>query len=458
MMKQVISILQEQVKMLTQENQELKERINQLESRINKNSTNSHKPPSTDGFKKPIQNNRVKTGRKPGAQEGHKGTTLKMIDNPDVIVEHPVQGFCSCGCNLTELPVSRIRRNQVIELVPKLIETIEHRSEVKVCSCGRVHMGGGQIAPAPITYGSRLRALAVYLSQYEYIPFDRLQELFDDLFGIHVSDGVLVDSNEQCYENLEIAEAEIKTNLMVSAVAHFDETGIRCNKKLEWTHVCSTPTLTHLEMHPKRGSVAMDAIGILPNFSGIAVHDRFKSYDRYELDHSFCNAHLLRDLKGVFRPSRPWSKLMISVLTTAKTFKEDGRMDPVMIGKVQARYNLIVKMGFEQEPEPKLGKNGRIKKTKAYLLLEMFRDHQPEVLRFVTNPIVPFDNNQAERDFRMIKLRQKISGGFRTRLGGEVFCRIRSYISTLRKQGYPVLESIHQAMIGKPVSFATDTG
>jgi len=454
LMKQVISLLQEQVKMLTQENQELKERVNQLESRINKNSTNSHKPPSTDGFRKPIQNSRVKTGKKPGAQDGHKGTTLKMIDNPDLVIEHPVQGLCSCGCNLAELPVSKIRRNQVIELVPRLIEIIEHRSEIKVCSCGRVHAGDGQIASAPVSYGGRLKALAVYFSQYEYIPFDRLQELFHDLFNLRISDGVLVDSNELCYENLEVTESEIKDRLLASVVSHFDETGIRCNKKLEWAHVCSTQNFTHLEMNPNRGRKAMDAIGILPNFKGVAIHDRYKSYDSYEMEHGFCNAHLLRDLKGISKPSRTWSKQMHSLLCTAKKFKEEGRMDPVMITKVEARYNLIVKAGFEKEPEPKPCKKGRLKKSEAWLLLEMFRDHQNEVLRFVTNPTVPFDNNQAERDFRMLKLRQKISGGFRTRLGGAIFCRIRSYISTLRKQGHPVLESIHQAMIGKPVSFA----
>ena len=393
--------LLEKYHLLVKENEVLKERLSILESRINKNSTNSHKPPSTDGFRKPIQNNRVKSGKKPGAQMGHEGTTLKMVDNPDCIVEHRVSGFCSCGCNLTELPVSRVRRNQVIELVPKLIEIIEHRSEIKVCRCGQTHSGDGQLIISPVSYGGRLRALAVYLSQYEYIPFDRLQELFHDLFGIHISDGVLVDSNERCYENLEVTESEI-----------------------------------------------------LPNFHGTAVHDRYKSYDKYELDHGFCNAHLLRDLKGISKSNRSWTKQMRSLLCTAKDFKEQDRIDPAMIAKVEARYDLIVKTGFKQEPEPKRGKKGRIKKSEAYLLLEMFFDHQPEVLRFVTNPLVPFDNNQAERDFRMVKLRQKISGGFRTPHGGEIFCRIRSYISTLRKQGHPVLESIHQAMIGKPVSFA----
>ena len=240
--------LLEKYHLLVKENEVLKERLSILESRINKNSTNSHKPPSTDGFRKPIQNNRVKSGKKPGAQMGHEGTTLKMVDNPDCIVEHRVSGFCSCGCNLTELPVSRVRRNQVIELVPKLIEIIEHRSEIKVCRCGQTHSGDGQLIISPVSYGGRLRALAVYLSQYEYIPFDRLQELFHDLFGIHISDGVLVDSNERCYENLEVTESEIKANLLASAVAHFDETGIRCNKKLEWTHVCSTQTFTGIKV------------------------------------------------------------------------------------------------------------------------------------------------------------------------------------------------------------------
>jgi transposase len=454
---QLVQELNRKVKLLTEENEQLKQRLNDLENRLNKNSTNSHKPPSTDAFRKPIQNNREKSGKKAGAQNGHKGTTLKMVDDPDQIIKHAVHGFCSCGCNLDELPVKSIRRNQVFDLVPRLIEVTEHRSEIKVCSCGKIHVGDGVTKVAPVRYGERLKAFAVYLSQYEFIPFDRLQEFFQDVFGIRISDGVLTDSNELCFKNLASTELEIKAQLLASQVNHFDETGIRSDKLLEWVHVACNQLFTHFGIHSKRGREAMDAIGILPNFTRVAIHDRFKSYDQYAFINGYCNAHLLRDLKGIDKRSRPWVKVMISLLTRAKKFKEDGRLDSVMIRKIEARYQEIVAMGFKQEPPPKPGKTKRLIRTEAYRLLEMFRDHRIEVLRFVTNPLVPFDNNQAERDIRMVKLKQKISGSFRTHHGGEIFCRIRSYISTARKHGQPVLAAIQLAMNGMPVSFALQT-
>jgi transposase len=233
---------------------------------------------------------------------------------------------------------------------------------------------------------------------------------------------------------------------------------MRTNKLLEWVHVCSNPLFTHFGIHPKRGREAMNAIGILPNYTGTAVHDRFKSYDQYAFEHGYCNTHLLRDLKGIEKRSRPWSNEMVSLLIRAKEFKEEEKIDPNMIRKIEARYQEIVVRGFQQEPSPKPGKTGRLVRSEAYRLLDMFNDHKIEVLRFVNNPLVPFDNNLAERDLRMIKLRQKISGCFRTNHGGEIFCRIRSYISTIRKHGYPVLQSIHQAMNGTSVSFALQSG
>lgn len=184
-----------------------------------------------------------------------------MVDNPNQIIKHAVHGFCSCGCNLDALPVKNIRRNQVIDLVPRLIEVTEHRSEIKVCSCGKIHAGDGGTNVAPIRYGERLKALGVYLSQYEYLPFDRLQEFFQDIFGTRISDGVLTDSNELCFTNLENTELEIMAQLLNSRVNHFDETGIRSNQLLEWVHVACNQLFTHFGIHSKRGREAMDAIG-----------------------------------------------------------------------------------------------------------------------------------------------------------------------------------------------------
>jgi transposase len=296
----------------------------------------------------------------------------------------------------------------VIDLVPQLIEVTEHRSEIKVCSCGKIHVADGGEHVAPVRYGDRLKALGVYLSQYEYMPFDRLQEFFQDVFGIRISDGVLADSNERCFANLEHTELEIKSQLLMSQVNHFDETGIRSNQLLEWVHVGSNPLFTHFGIHSKRGREAMDAIGILPQFTGVAVHDRFKSYDQYDFTNSYCNAHLLRDLKGIDKRSRPWVKRMISLLKLAKKFKEEERIDLHMIRKIEARYQETVDQGFREERPPKPGKTGRLVRSDGYRLLEMFRDHRDEVLRFVTNPLVPFDNNLAYHNFLVIKTSRSI--------------------------------------------------
>ncbi|TSA37311.1 MAG: hypothetical protein D4R64_05875 [Porphyromonadaceae bacterium] len=229
--------LNQQVQLLTEENRQLKLRVVELEDRLNKNSTNSHKPPSTDVFRMPVQNNREKTGKSPGAQKGHKGTTLKMVDTPDLIIEHRLQGFCSCGCNLEELSVSSVRRNQVIDLVPRLIEVTEHRSEIKVCRCGKVHVADEEATKAPSKVWRPPQSAGSLFESIPIHPCDRVQGLFVNLLGTRISDGELTDANELCFKNLGQTESEIINRLLASQVNHFDETSMRSNKKLEWVHV-----------------------------------------------------------------------------------------------------------------------------------------------------------------------------------------------------------------------------
>ena len=431
--------------------QVLTKRIEELESQLHQNSQNSHRSPSTDAFKKPIKNSREPSNKKQGGQKGHEGRTLKMVENPDKIVEHKVSGKCQCGRDLNEIGVERIIRKQEFELPEKLIEVIEHQIEVKKCECGKLHYGECDLK-GNTQYGNKLKGFMTYLNQYQYIPYERLQEMMMDYFNIPVGDGTIEASSELMYKNLEETEAFIKQELINSKVNHNDESGIRCEKKLKWGHSCSNDKYTHYSIQEKRGKEGIDAIGIMPEFKGISVHDRFSSYDKYGCEHSLCNAHLLRELKFLTEEfHKNWSLEMSDLLRLANKWKNLGILNKENQEEISNLYDKILKSGIEEEPPPqipKVKKRGRIAKGKSLLLFQAFQQRKDQILRFIYDEKVPFDNNQAERDIRMIKLKQKISGCFRTQHGADVFCRIRSYISTVRKQGLNVRQAIENAMTG----------
>ena len=446
--------LQNQVVELQQVIDKLQSRIIELENQLNKNSTNSHKPSSTDVFRKPIQNNREKSNNKQGAQPGHSGTTLTMDETPDAILFHPVEGICECGRDLSKQPILRVERRQVIDLPVKLKEVTEHQIEFRQCECGQVYCGR-EMDSSPVKYGSKIKALTVYMNNYAHLPYDRLQEFYHDCFDINIADGTLLKANEKCFVNLESTEKQLKDALKSSPLNHSDETGIRCESKLKWIHNTSNDRFTHYAIHDKRGTLAIDDIGILPDYAGVSVHDRYKSYDQYPCEHSLCNAHLLRDLKGLAENGIAWASPMIELLLKAKKYKETLKLTKKLKDEILSEYDCIVASGFVNEPvvpEDPVRKKGRKKKSESLNLLETFENRKDQVLKFFTNPIVPFDNNMAERDLRMVKLKQKISGCFRTKKGAVIFCRIRSYISTLRKQGYSVFASLQLAVDGNPVN------
>jgi len=452
LMQRTIIQLQQQVNDLQQYNKE-------LECQKNKNSSNSHKPPSTDGFKKQIKNNRQPSSKQQGAQPGHEGNTLTMADRPDKIIEHKVKGRCSCGLNLFHQDIIETLRRQVIDLPEKLFEIVEHHIEVKRCKCGKAHLGEeGRLIP--IQYGERIKALATYCTQYMFLPYERTQEFFKDCFGVNISDGVLQSSNEKCYEQLAVTEQQIKEQIHNSPVMHNDETGMRGEKKLKWVHCSSTSLFTHYAIDEKRGREAIDRIGILPTYTGTSVHDRYSSYDDYACTHSICNAHLIRDLKSPYEDEGiHWAGQMIDLLISTKEKKDRNELTKQELKLISKTYDQIIYDGLEAEPPPEVPtrkKRGRIKKSKSLRLLEVCKNRKDQILRFAYDPLVPFDNNQAERDIRMVKLKQKISGCFRTKKGAEVFCRIRSYISTVRKNGYNVLESLKLALTGNPINFTNN--
>jgi transposase len=378
-----------------------------------------------------------------------------MVENPDKIIYHPVEGKCECGRDLSKQLLLKVHRRQVIDLPQKLTEVTEYRIEERQCKCGCTFLGD-TLNTAPVQYGSGIKALAVYLNNYEHLPFDRLQDFLYDCFDINVGDGTLVSANELCYENLEATEQSIKDHLKSSLVNHHDETGIRCEKSLKWVHNTSNKHFTHTAIHDKRGKEAIDDIGILPDYTGVSVHDRYSSYDGYPCEHSLCNAHLLRDLKGLAETGKEWASPMIDLLLKAKEYKETAKLTRKSKTEIFSWYDKIISTAFENEPvseEQQVKKRGRKKKSDSLRLIETFFTRKDQILKFFTNPDVPFDNNMAERDLRMVKLKQKVSGCFRTYKGGEIFCRIRSYISTAKKQGNNILDSLKQAIDGCPVVF-----
>ena len=453
--KGYVIIREEELLLMQEQMIFMAERIKELERQKNKDSSNSHKPPSSDSFRKPIQNNREKSNKKQGAQPGHKGTTLTMTEKPDKIIFHPVGGKCDCGRALKNQPTINVQRNQVIDIPEKLTEITEHQIEVKQCKCGQIYYGKA-LSMAPVQYGSRIKAMSVYMNNYEFLPYDRLQDFFFDCFDIEISDGVLVSANEKCYINLEPVEQQIKDQLKSGPVVHNDETGLRCEISLKWGHVTSNEYYTHYELHDKRGVEAINDIDILPGYKGVSVHDRYSSYDSYSCEHALCNSHLLRDLKGLVEDGKSWASQMIALLLKAKKYKETTILSKKIRAEIFSEYDRIVSFGFELEPvleESTVKKRGRKKKPDSLRLLETFLNRKDQILKFFVKEYVPFDNNLAERDLRMIKLKQKISGCFRTKTGAKTFCRIRSYISTLRKQGYNVLDSIQLAIEGNPINF-----
>jgi len=442
---------------------ELQEDVQKLKDQIDKNSGNSNKPPSSDGPKKPAPRSlRKRSERKPGGQKGHCGSTLKMVDNPDRIVVCPVDRCGHCGRSLKDKAPSGIERRQLFYIPPIRVEVTEHQAESKECPyCGtRNKAAFPKQAAAPVQYGPRLKATAVYLRQYQLLPYNRTRELFHDLFSIDLCDGTLMNITETCSELLHEPLQQIRQHLKRSPVANFDETGSSVEGKRQWLHAACNAFLTYYEVHPKRGCQATEHIGILPDFKGRAIHDFWKPYFKYDCAHGLCNAHHLRELTFIHEQyNQAWAKDMLDCLldiknTVDETKKTSDALSKKQIGEFETRYQNVLDEGYNKNSLPKRvpvkKKRGRRKKSKARNLLERLDKHRKQTLAFMYDFDVPFDNNLAERDIRMTKLQQKISGGFRSQTGAHSFCRIRSYISTVRKNAVNVIDAIEEAFKGQP--------
>jgi transposase len=455
-----LRVMQEQVETLSQQ-------VKQLQVQLHRDSHNSSKPPSSDGIARRPYPKRTKSKRKPGGQPGHDGITLKRVEHPDHVVVHRAVRCGRCSTSLRGQPIEGYDRRQLFDVPPIRVEVTEHRAEIKRCpACGTRCVGQLPAeATRAVQYGPRLRAYAIYLKDYALLPYHRNAQLMEDLFGVHLSPGTLVGMEQECAQRLQPIGEQLCQAVRAAEVVHFDETGVSINGKLAWLHSASTLETTYYRMHPRRGTEAIEAIGILPEFHGVAIHDGWASYARYGERHGLCNAHHLRELQFLWEEEKQrWAKSLADdlrrwnrLVDRAKARGQD-HLAAVTLKKIEQRYQKLLLAGMRANPPPRPTverRQGRKKKSKAQNLLDRMWVHRQHVLRFVHDFLVPFTNNAAERDLRMMKVQQKISGTFRSWAGADAFALIRSYLSTIRKRKMNVIDAIAAAFVSGPSLAAT---
>ena len=441
--------------------------LQELQARLAKTSRNSSKPPSSDGYGKVKRTASLrKSGDKPhGGQPGHDGQTLMASAHPDRTLTHEVSNCAHCQASLQGIEVVGYEERQVFDMPAIRIEVTAHRAQIKVCpACGRANKGA---FPAAVTqavqYGLTVTTWASYFTNQHHMPLERTTEIFADLVQHQVSEATVLKASEQLDRCIAPSTAAVKEMLRDAEVLHVDESGLRVTGKLYWLHVACTESLTSYEVHAKRGQEAMDDAGILGAFRGTAVHDHWKPYLTYDAcDHALCNAHHLRELRFIdTQYQQPWAndmaKLLLEIKAAVEATPEPAMsLAPPELEAFAKRYDAVVQAGFEANPAPlpttegEGKKRGRPKQPPPVNLLIRLRDFKNQVLAFMSDFRIPFDNNQGERDIRMVKVKQKVSGGFRTLEGAQRFGRIRGYISTARKNAKNVFEAIRDAFEGSP--------
>ena len=440
------------------------QQILELQARLGKNSANSSKPPSSDGLAKPAPKSLRVPGQRPiGAPKGHSGNTLRQSEIVDIVIEHFGPAQCSaCHSALVEHEV--LERRQVLELPVLRAQVIEHQRMLSVCTCGAVHAG---VFPpditAPVQYGSRLKAVCVNLNQQHFVPLGRTSEFVADTFGVAVSETSVLAFTHEAAEVLQPIYQQIGQAVQAAPVVCADETGIRIQGKLQWLHCAVTPSLSYLEHHPKRGLLAIKAIGILPPFKGTLVHDGLHSYKQLDCAHSLCNAHHLRELVYVHdnlneKAFDGWAGEMMDTLLQGKR-EVDALGGPLPAQRMQwyegrwlALLDRAERFNPRQEPDDSFTlKRGKHKHSTQFNLLARLRQYKDDVWRFATDVGVPFTNNLAEQALRMSKVRQKVSGCFRTDAGAKTFFAIRSYLQTMRKQRVNLFDCLVSVFQTNPI-------
>ncbi len=447
--------MQEQIAALSQQ-------VKDLQDRLAKNSRNSHLPPSSDRFGRKPKSLRKKSGKKSGGQEGHPGSTLRFCEKPDEVIEHRVTVCACCQHDLRQVEACITLRRQVVDMPAPRLLVQEHRAEQKQCPrCQQMTIASFPASvTAPIQYGPRVGAVAVYLSQQQLLPLERTREVLADLLGVQMSEATVGELIQRAARELADVEQQIKEALIQAAVLHQDETGVRVAGKGYWEHVTSTASLTHYQVHASRGQEALNAIGILPLFKGISIHDGWASYFLYDCEHALCLVHVLREL--VFQAEEhgaAWAvelkELLLSMKEATQQARAQGKrgLDPLEVRDWERAFLRVLEEADQLTPRATAppGSRGRVKQSAARNLLDRLRKHQKAVFCFLEDLRVEFDNNQAERDLRMIKVQQKVSGCFRSLAGAQAFSRIRGYLSTLRKQGLPLLSALQATLSGHPL-------
>src|SRR5216684_2158020 len=461
-LREVLTQRDEQVKQMQEQITGLSEQVKSLQDRLAKDSRNSSLPPSSDRFVRQPKSLRPRSEKQPGGQEGHPGTTLRFAQAPDEVIEHRVAVCSSCQHDLREVEACVTLRRQVVDIpAPRLIVQ-EHRAEHKQCPrCQHITLASFPTAvAAPIQYGPLIGAAAVYLTHQQLLPLERTCEVLSDLLGVQMSEGTVGELIKRTACQLAPVEQQIKEALIEAAVIHQDETSVSVAGKRYWEHVTSTATLTQYHVDQSRGQDALKAIGILPVFKGISIHDGWASYFLYDCEHALCLVHLLREL--VFQAEEQgavWAAdlkdLLLSMKQATQQAREQGKrwLDPLEVLDWEAAFLRVLDEGDRVTPRATAppGTKGRIKQSAARNLLDRLCKHQQAVFCFLEDLRVDFDNNQAERDLRMIKVQQKVSGCFRSLAGAQAFSRIRGYLSTLRKQGLPLLSALQATLCGHPL-------
>ena len=439
----IIRALQEQNRALQERVKILTARVAELERRLKIDSTTSSKPPSSDGLtKKPrTKSLRQKGKRKSGGQKGHPGKTLEMSEKPDKVVTSPVSNCQGCGKDLSTVEPHHVERRQVFDIPQPQIEVTEYRSEHKTCCCGVVTSAPfPEHASAPAQYGPRIRAMCVYFNHQQFIPEGRVAEIFDDIFGLSIASATVASCGSQAADSLTNWLSELYSILASNALKHLDETGYRIAGKTQWLHVISNENATYYRPSAKRGEM-------FEGLAGTVVHDHFRSYYTIlNVLHSLCNAHHLRELRALIEIEKEsWAFRMATLLRYANKHRH-------AVDKVHRVYDAIVAAGLAfheaMAPVSTTVKRGRKKRRTGHNLLLRLKLHKDEVLRFMTSGSFPFTNNQAEQDLRMMKVRMKISGSFRSFRGAEIFAAIRSFTSTCRKQGVNIIKAIEGVFLG----------
>jgi transposase len=443
--------IKEAFKEVKLENADLKERITELEARLNSNSSNSSKPPSSDGYKKKPAFPRKKKGKQ-GGQQGHKGRTLQQVEHPDKTVTHK-PGQCGCGHMFSDEELSVAETRQVFDLPqPKLEVTAHQLLKGKCPVCCKWHKASApEGVNAPVQYGRGVKTLATLLNVDYRIPFKKLQILFSDLFGYAINESTVYSASRQCYEMLEPTEEVIKSGVVKSDATHADETGLRVAGKLQWLHTASSLLYTYLFVHERRGRVALDSEkSVLNRINGWLVHDCWSSYFKYHtMHHAICGAHILRELEGLIENGQSkWARVFKTYLMNVFEMPLEERVK--RRDHIEERFSLICGLGEKAEPPPRKtpGKRGKYKRTKGRNLVERLIRNKEAVLAFAFNREVPFTNNLAERDIRPAKVKQKVSNCFRTLSGAEIYARIAGFVSTARKHDRNVFSELYTTFEG----------